>query len=229
MLPVCMQHVESQCHELSLRAQAFNLFDANQSGVITEKEFRDAMKVLGFRMSKEAIHDLFIEHDDDGSGELDFPEFVQMLTGSSIITGQQSSGVAEVATEIAQLRESFSLFDLDGDGVLSFNEIKEALLKLGSKLTDKEIWNMLAEADDDCDGTLSFPEFVVMMSQMKQNSNDEASQEAARLAAALEEAERAKQPYFDLRQALQLPCEQRLDRDIDLILDKVPVAFSNYK
>lgn len=203
-----------------LHVQAFNLFDTNQSGVITEKEFGDAMKVLGFRLSKEQVHELVAEHDEDGNGELDFPEFVQMLTSSSVITGQ-GGGVADVATEMAQLRESFSLFDLDGDGVLSFSEIKDALAKLGAELSDKEVWEMLAAADDDCDGTLSFPEFVVMMSQMKQKDVDESEEEAARLAALQEEADRAKQPYFELRQALMLPCDQRLERDIDLILDKV--------
>jgi Ca2+-binding EF-hand superfamily protein len=72
------------------------------------------------------IDDLIAAHDDDNSGALDFAEFVEMLATSSVIMGIESNdqGTVNIAAEISQLRESFTLFDLDCDGVLSFDEIK---------------------------------------------------------------------------------------------------------
>ena len=69
---------------------------------------------------------MIAEHDDDGSGALDFAEFVEMLATSSVIMGVESNqdATANIAAEISNLRESFSMFDMDCDGVLSFDEMK---------------------------------------------------------------------------------------------------------
>ena len=66
------------------------------------------------------IDDLIAENDDDETGTLDFAEFVEMLATSSMVMNVESN----IAADIAQLRESFTLFDMDCDGVLSFQEIK---------------------------------------------------------------------------------------------------------
>ena len=46
-----------------------------------------------------------------------------MLANSSKVMGGKAGG-SNVAAKIAHLRESFTIFDLDCDGVLSFREIK---------------------------------------------------------------------------------------------------------
>ena len=76
--------------------------------------------------SARQIDDLIAEHDDDGSGALDFAEFVEMLATSSVIMGVESNqnATTNIAAEISNLRESFSMFDMDCDGVLSFDEMK---------------------------------------------------------------------------------------------------------
>ena len=71
------------------------------------------------------INDLIAENDDDETGALDFAEFVEMLATSSMVMNVESSQKpTNIAADIAQLRESFTLFDMDCDGVLSFQEIK---------------------------------------------------------------------------------------------------------
>lgn len=57
----------------------FNLFDTDQSGAIDEKELRDAMKALGFEASKPEVAKMIAEIDKDGSGTIDFDEFVDMM------------------------------------------------------------------------------------------------------------------------------------------------------
>lgn len=192
--------------------EAFNLFDADGTGMITEARFFDAVRVLGFGMSREQVHEMVVEYDADGNGQLDFPEFVDMLTASSVLMGGSKNANQDIAQEIAKLRESFSLFDADGDGVLSFGEIKKALISLGAHITDNELKEMIVQADTNFDGTLSFPEFVVMMSLCKTEEEEEEDERGAK------EADTSLEPMIE---ALRRPPEERLDRDIDLILHRV--------
>mmetsp|Transcript_75563 Transcript_75563/g.133369 ORF Transcript_75563/g.133369 Transcript_75563/m.133369 type:complete len:514 (-) Transcript_75563:351-1892(-) len=60
--------------------EAFDLFDTDGSGEIDGKELRVAMKALGFNHTQGEIDKMIIEVDDDGSGEIGFPEFLTMMT-----------------------------------------------------------------------------------------------------------------------------------------------------
>ena len=57
----------------------------------------------------------------------------------------------------------FKLFDKDGNGLITKEELKEGLSKLGEKMTDKDIDQLLEEADLDGDGNISFDEFAELM------------------------------------------------------------------
>ena len=57
----------------------------------------------------------------------------------------------------------FSVFDIDGNGVISRQELKETMLKLDSSLTDDHIEAMMAEVDSDNDGSISYIEFAKLM------------------------------------------------------------------
>jgi len=71
-----------------------------------------------------------------------------------------------------ELKEAFNVFDKDGNGFISASELRHVMTNLGEKLTDKEIDEMIREADVDGDGQISYEEFGVMM--MKENPNREA-------------------------------------------------------
>ena len=55
------------------------------------------------------------------------------------------------------------MFDSDGSGKISQEELKLVMQNLGEKLTDEEITEMIREADEDGDGEVDFDEFVKMM------------------------------------------------------------------
>lgn len=48
------------------------------------------------------------------------------------------------------------MFDRNGDGFISPQEIKLAITSLGEQLTDKELEDMIAMADTNGDGKISF-------------------------------------------------------------------------
>ena len=89
------------------------------------------------------------EVDADGSGTIDFPEFLKMMANK--IKDENSE---------EEIREAFQVFDKDGNGVVTPNELRNVLHHIGEKLTDEEIDEMINEADMDGDGTINYEEFV---------------------------------------------------------------------
>jgi calcium-dependent protein kinase len=62
--------------------------------------------------------------------------------------------------EIAGLKEIFSELDSDKDGAISFEELKEGLLKAGTTLKEAEIFDLMDAADVDQDGIIDYGEFL---------------------------------------------------------------------
>ena len=65
------------------------------------------------------------------------------------------------ADRIKELSDMFKNFDKDGDGKITFDELKTALQNIGDYKTDKEIHKMLNEVDLDKNGTIEFNEFAI--------------------------------------------------------------------
>lgn len=56
----------------------------------------------------------------------------------------------------SHIRESFRVFDLDGNGFISKAELRQVMGNLGEKLTDEEVQDMIREADADGDGQINY-------------------------------------------------------------------------
>ena len=69
---------EEQIEEIR---EAFNLFDTDHSGNIDYRELKAAMRALGFEVKKEELKKMITDIDADGSGSIEFPEFLEMMTG----------------------------------------------------------------------------------------------------------------------------------------------------
>ena len=55
-----------------------------------------------------------------------------------------------------ELREAFTVFDKDGNGFISADELRHVMTNLGEKLTDDEINEMIKEADTNNDGHVDY-------------------------------------------------------------------------
>ena len=63
----------------------------------------------------------------------------------------------------SSIRRAFRVLDKDCDGYITVKELKEVLSKLGENLTQKEVKEMVDEADTNGDGRIDMEEFVELM------------------------------------------------------------------
>lgn len=65
--------------------------------------------------------------------------------------------------QVEEVREAFNLFDTDGSGEISVDELKAAMKALNVTVSRDELKRMVAEADADGSGEIDFEEFLQMM------------------------------------------------------------------
>lgn len=73
--------------------------------------------------------------------------------------------------EVEEFREAFSLFDKNGDGTITSNELAVVMKSLGQKTTESELQDMINEVDIDGNGTIDFPEFLALFDRKTESSN----------------------------------------------------------
>lgn len=110
------------------------------------------MRALGFEPKGQEIKKMIADVDKDGSGVIDFPEFLDMMTQK-----MQERDPRE------EMMKAFRLFDDDETGKISFKNLKRVAKELGENMTDEEIAEMIEEADRDGDNEISEEEFMRIM------------------------------------------------------------------
>lgn len=63
----------------------------------------------------------------------------------------------------------FKMIDVSGDGTLSANELKRAMDKLGEKLTDADVEDIIDGIDEDGNRTIDFKEFLELVRERGKN------------------------------------------------------------
>ena len=71
--------------------------------------------------------------------------------------------------QIAEYKESFSLFDKDNDGIIKVEFLGLLVQSLNQYPTKSEINDMINEVDPENTGVLDFPEFISLMARRNKN------------------------------------------------------------
>ena len=140
---------ESQIAEFR---EAFSLFDRDGDGTVDTKELGTVMRSLGQNPTQTELEDMVREVDADGSGDIDFSEFLQMMSRKMKDTDCEE-----------EIREAFRVFDKDGNGYITTEELRHVMTTLGEVMSNEEVDEMISEADVDGDGQVNYEEFVKMM------------------------------------------------------------------
>merc|ERR1712149_131986 len=139
---------EEQIEEIR---EAFNLFDADNSGAIDIRELKAAMRALGFEVKKEELKKMISDIDNDGNGSIEFAEFLEMMTGKM--------GEKDTREDIEKV---FKLFDDDNTGKISLRNLRRVAQELGENV-EEELQDMINQADRDGDGEINVDEFYRIM------------------------------------------------------------------
>jgi centrin-1 len=73
----------------------------------------------------------------------------------------EKNGLTE--DEVLEIKEAFDLFDTDGSGTISTEELRKALQNLGIDARNQTLLNMMSDLDKDRSGSIDFDEFISMM------------------------------------------------------------------
>ena len=124
--------------------KAFEFLDGNKDGVICTSELSSAMEAIGLHPTEAELQDMIRRVDSNGNGTLDFDGF-------------QSLMILEVKkTELDALRAVFRTFDMDNDGSITPQEVRQGLKKAGIPCEETEIRlaHLFREADFNKDGKI---------------------------------------------------------------------------
>ena len=111
-------------------------------------ELKAAMTSLGFESKNQTIYQMISDLDADGSGQIDFEEFLELMTAR----------VSDKDTR-ENIRKIFNLFDDEKTGFISIKNLRRVAKELGETIDDSELQEMVERADTDNDGLVSEEEF----------------------------------------------------------------------
>jgi len=134
--------------------EAFDLFDTDHSVTITPSELKTALASLGFEGKTQAIVQMMSDVDEDGSGMIDFEEFLDMMTAK----------MSDKDTR-ADIAKVFELYDDDNIGKISLRNMKRVAKELGETMNDKDLGEMIERADTDNDGEITLDDFYAIMTK----------------------------------------------------------------
>ena len=131
---------------------AFSVYDKDGDGTITAKELETVMRKLNAKPTKSDLQAIINKADVDGNGTIDFSEFLTLMSQHMGDSKRKSKHM-----------DAFRVFDQNGDGFISKTELRRVMSKIGQKVTDEEIDDMIKSVDMNDDGKVNYEEFTQLM------------------------------------------------------------------
>jgi calcium-dependent protein kinase len=139
--------------EIKILKDEFNKIDKNKDGLISKEELIHCMELL--YPHEEAVKkasDIFNEIDFNNDGNINFSEFITVNMKK------------EKLLNADMLKNAFKIFDLDGNGYITIEELQQTIpLNVQNKTNWIEI---VKEVDLDGDCQINFEEFKYMMDKI---------------------------------------------------------------
>lgn len=136
----------------------FKSLDKDGNGTLSPQEVQEGLTQHGLDIPP-ALEDILKSIDCNGSGELDYTEFLAATIDKKLYQRQDVCWAA------------FRIFDLDGDGKITREELQKVLNggNVQQALGAGQIEKLIKEADINKDGVVDFEEFCKMMEQPAQD------------------------------------------------------------
>ncbi|MBA0599763.1 calmodulin-like protein 7 [Gossypium raimondii] len=134
--------------------RVFQLFDKNGDGTISKKELNDSLENMGICIPDPELTQMIEKIDVNGDKCIDIDEFSELYRS-----------IMDNKDEEEDMKEAFNVFDQNGDGYISVEELRSVLESLGIKQGKgiEDCKRMITKVDVDGDGRVNFMEFKQMM------------------------------------------------------------------
>lgn len=133
----------------------FNLFDADKDKRIKAEEILGLIEALGGQVDCSHVKELVRACQNNEDNSLGLEEFLEQWT----LFKQKLDDEDEDEEEI---KEAFKMYDQDGDGYITRDEMFAALTQMGFvRNCEEEARKCMDEMDLDRDGKVSYAEFVL--------------------------------------------------------------------
>jgi len=107
------------------------------------------MQSLGFEAKNSTVYSMI--RDITGEDQIDFDKFLEMM----------SSKIGDTDSR-EDINKVFALFDAEGKGRISLNDLKRVAKELGETMTDAELLEMVERADRDGDSEITQEDFYLV-------------------------------------------------------------------
>ena len=141
------------------------------------------MRRMGYEPSDDELKKMLAEVDADGSGEIDFDEFIVLVKKvakkkeEEIDDSDDDDAISD--DQRAKLKAAFDSFDADNSGSMDTSELSVLMRRMGYEPSDDELKKVLAEVDADGSGEIDFDEFLVLVKKVAEKKEEESDGESA--------------------------------------------------
>ncbi|XP_035275361.1 calcium-binding protein 4 [Anguilla anguilla] len=144
--------------ELEELNEAFREFDYDQDGYLHYKDLAECMRTMDYMPTEMELIEIIQHIKMRSGGRIDFEDFCDLMGPRMLAETAHMLGVRE-------MKCAFKQFDCDGDGQITFEDLREAVRSLlGERLKQGEVEDLLRDIDLNGDGSVDFDEFVMMLS-----------------------------------------------------------------
>ncbi|OMJ89724.1 hypothetical protein SteCoe_8089 [Stentor coeruleus] len=155
-----MSFIVSQLTTRAEREEMLELFkslDKDNNGTLSRQEILEGMTVFARVTGIDSEIDMIMSQvDSDGSGEIDYTEFITATLNRTRLLSRD------------RLEMAFKLYDIDGSGTITKDELKAIFGK--QRHYDDAFWEaMINEVDKNGDGVVDIHEFSEMMLSLNNN------------------------------------------------------------
>ena len=139
--------------EIKKLKEEFDKIDVNKDGEISKDELIKCLEsIYPSQEAKLRANAIFQEIDFNNDGSINFSEFLTVNIQKEKLLNEET------------LDKAFRMFDLDGNGYITIDELKKTM---PLEITTKAGWrNLVSEVDKDGDYQISFKEFKEMMEKL---------------------------------------------------------------
>ncbi len=155
----------TQSHDdLDELRQIFLKLDKSNDGVLSTQEIQEGLKqVMGVKGSNTEYEALLQNMDMDRNGHVDYSEFLTAAVNKNQLLSR------------GNLETAYKLFDVDKNGTVTVDEVKQVFDFAGQK--DQKLWKeIMEEVDTNKDNIISFDEFINNMEKVMKGSYSELNQ-----------------------------------------------------